>query len=97
MGWLILVVAILVLAYLLYLGNRSRERRKLERQREAEKLEAQVGDHRAMSADHQEKAGELKSEAQELERQAERELEKAARHEVTADELAPDPDSPKRS
>ncbi|CAN5466526.1 hypothetical protein BH20ACT15_BH20ACT15_09130 [soil metagenome] len=83
MGWLIVLVAILVVAYLLYMGNRSRQRRKVEAAREAEKLEAKVGDHRAMSADHQAKADELKE-------KADREMTKAARHEVKADELDPD-------
>jgi len=93
MTWLIIAVAVLVVAFLLYRGNQAREQRRLEKAREAEKLESQVQDHRAMSTDHQEKAGELKAEAQELEQKADRELDKAARHEVMADEISPDADT----
>ena len=89
MGWIILVVLLLVLAYVLYLGNRARQQQEsaCRGAREAEKLEAKVYDHRAMSADHQAKADELKAEAEQLEERADREMTKAARHEVTADEI----------
>ena len=87
MGWIILIVLLLVLAYVLYLGKKSREQRKFEEAREAEKLEAQVDDHRSMSETHQEKAAELRD-------KADREMTKAARHEVIADELVGDGDPP---
>ena len=59
MGWLILIALLLVLAYVLYLGKRSRERRRLEQEREAEKLLAQVDDHHEMAVDHDARAEDL--------------------------------------
>lgn len=90
MTWVLLVVAILVVAGLLYLGNRSWQRRRIEKAREAEKLEEKVGDHRAMAADHDARADELREEAERVRVEADREATKAERHASRADDLDPD-------
>jgi hypothetical protein len=79
---LIIIVAVLVIAYLLYLGNR---RRQVEAARKREKLGAEAEGHRSIASSHQEKAAEL-SEA------AEKELERANRHEERAAEVDPEVD-----
>mgnify|MGYP006347792503 CR=1 FL=1 len=52
---LIIIVAVLVIAYLLYVGNR---RRQVEAARKREKLGAEAEGHRSMASSHEEKAAE---------------------------------------
>jgi uncharacterized protein HemX len=77
---LIIIVAVLVIAYLLYLGNK---RRQVESARKREKLGAEAEGHRSMASTHEEKAAEL-SEA------AEREQRRAERHDKRAAEVDPE-------
>ena len=85
MTWLIVIAVLLVLAFVLFRANSSRKQRRLEEAREAEKVEAKVGDHREMAADHESRAEELRVEA-------DKESTKADRHASRADELTPDSD-----
>ena len=84
---LIIIVAVLVIAYLLYLGNK---RRQVTAARNREKLGAQAEGHRSMASTHQEKASEL-SEA------AEREQRRAERHDKRAAEVDPEVETDTRS
>ncbi len=92
MTWLIVIAVLLVLAFVLFRANSSRKQRRLEEAREAEKLEAKVGDHREMAADHESRAEELRVEAERVREEADKETTKADRHASRADELTPDSD-----
>ena len=74
----LIVAGVLVLAYLLYLGNRSRQERRLEAERERAALEQQAEGHRSMAADHEAKAEELREEAERVEERADRHKQRAA-------------------
>jgi hypothetical protein len=80
---LIIIVAVLVIAYLLYLGNRVRERRRLEAAQERERLGTEAAGHRSMADQHESKAGELQE-------AADREQRRAERHQRRAAEVDPD-------
>ena len=83
MTTLIIVVAVLVLAYLLYLGYRGREKRRIEAARERERLGEQAQGHRSMAAQHEGKAEELRE-------AAEREQVRASRHKERAADVDPE-------
>jgi hypothetical protein len=83
---LIIIVAVLVVAYLLYLGNRARDRRRLEAARRREKLGAEAEGHRSMAGQHEQEAEELREAAESAEQ-------RAARHQERAVEVDPEIDA----
>jgi FtsZ-interacting cell division protein ZipA len=83
---LIVIVAVLVLAALLYLGRKRSERVRHERELHREKLAAEARGHREMADDHGQKAGELHEAAEREERRAERHAVRARQVEPSDDE-----------
>lgn len=83
---LIIIVAVLAVAFLLYLGNQARERRQLEEARKREKLGAEAEGHRSMAGQHEEKAEELREAAESAEQ-------RAAHHQERAVEVDPEVDA----
>jgi uncharacterized protein HemX len=75
----IIIVAVLVIGYLLYLGNKKRQ---VEAARKRERLGAQAEGHRSMASSHEQKAAEHAEAAQ-------AELSRAERHEERAAEVDP--------
>jgi hypothetical protein len=86
MDAVLLIAGVLVIAFLLYLGNRARERRRAEVERERHKALEQAEGHRSMATDHEHKAEELREAAEAEEHRAERHQARAAQVDPDADE-----------
>ena len=76
---ILIIVGVLIIAYLLYLGNRRRQVKEAERR---EALGAQAEGHRSIASEHDRKASELAD-------KAERERESADLHQERAAEVDP--------
>ena len=79
------MIAVVALIVLLFVVRAIAQRRRIAREREIQRLEAEAAGHRSMADDHQQKADELRD-------RAETEAERAERHAQRADEVQPDRD-----
>jgi hypothetical protein len=59
----IIVVAVLVIGYLLYLGT---NRRRVQQEEERDQLQGKAEDHRVMASRHEQQAEELEQAAEEV-------------------------------